>query len=668
MAKFISTIGGAEYEVEADTQQEADAFAQQAHSQDLGVGSTLELDDIVVTPESNPDTEEVPTEQPVQTQETKPEPTFLQRLGDIFTGSLRKTPETEELNDWAAMPELNEVSLSSFKTGLGTLLTNPEETAGIIKAQYPDVQMRTDYNGNIILKSSIDGKEYAIKPGFQASDIPRTIAGITSFIPAGRVTGAGAQALAAGGTQAAMEGIESATGGDFSGTNVAATAAIPLASGGVNALKNVITKGAKGVPLPVLPQEQLIQEAKKADIPLMTSDVFQPETFVGKTAQATGERIPVVGTGTARASQQESRVNAVQSFFDDAGLNTQAKYDIATAEELIKKRGADLTKYTALKRDVFNGLRDKGVVATDNAVKAIDDGIAQLNAMGPIIPKQATQVLNDYKSSIQNQDIVTLEDVRKTLGDAFKSPELASASDKTQKITNQVYRELNKDIEGFIKQNGEARDVTKWKVANRRLSELANEARNTKLKNVLNDGDVTPEKVNQLLFSQAESDIKTLYRNLNPEGRQNAKMAVIKKAYDDVVKPGEMVSPEKFITTMRKLQKQTGVIFNQADKDKLDGLVRVLNTTRRAADAGLMTNTGQQLAVPVGALAVGTVADSFVTGLLGSASLGLMARAYESKPVRDALIKISKLKKYSKEEDEIIKKSLPTIQAEKPKE
>lgn len=145
-------------------------------------------------------------------------------------------------------------------------------------------------------------------------------------------------------------------------------------------------------------------------------------------------------------------------------------------------------------------------------------------------------------------------------------------------------------------------------------------------------------------------------------------MAVIKKAYDDVVKPGEMVSPEKFITTMRKLQKQTGVIFNQADKDKLDGLVRVLNSTRRAADAGLMTNTGQQLAVPVGALAVGTVADSFVTGLLGSASLGLMARAYESKPVRDALIKISKLKKYSKEEDEIIKKSLPTIQAEKPKE
>jgi hypothetical protein len=178
------------------------------------------------------------TETVTETLPAKPEASFLQQIGDIFTGNLRKTPETEGLQDWAGMPELNEFSLNSFKSALGTMLTNPEETAAIIKQQYPDVQIRTDYNGNIILKSSIDGKEYAIKPGLQVSDIPRGIGAIAAFTPAGRATGATAQALGAAGTQAAMEGIESSTGGDFSGSNVAAAGAIPFAGSIFNALKN----------------------------------------------------------------------------------------------------------------------------------------------------------------------------------------------------------------------------------------------------------------------------------------------------------------------------------------------------------------------------------------------------------------------------------------------
>jgi hypothetical protein len=84
------------------------------------------------------------------------------------------------------MPELNQLSMASAKTGLGTLLSNPQETAQVIKANFPGVQVRQDQKGNFILRSSVDGQEYAIKPGFQVSDIPRAIAGALAFTPAGR--------------------------------------------------------------------------------------------------------------------------------------------------------------------------------------------------------------------------------------------------------------------------------------------------------------------------------------------------------------------------------------------------------------------------------------------------------------------------------------------------
>lgn len=402
MAKFISTIGGAEYEVEADNQQEADMFAQQAHSQDLGVGSTLELDDIVVTPESNPDVEEeVITEQPVQNMAAKPEPTFLQRIGDIFTGSLRKTPETEGLGDWATMPELNELSFNSFKTGLGTMLTNPEETAGIIKAQYPDVQMRTDYNGNIILKSSIDGKEYAIKPGLQASDIPRAAGAIAAFTPAGRVAGAGAQALAAGGTQAAMEGIESFTGGDFSGTNVAATAAIPFAGGGINALKKAIAGKAA-------PAVGVVEEAAQA-API--------ENIVQAPAQSLNEisvTAKKAGSGSTSATEQ---------------LATQAMPD---SEKVAAAKRLGIEEYLqpdhVTTNQVFREL--------SQAVKSYPGSIARAEELKGL--EAVTKRANDVIESLGARDVSTVSDTARK--------ELKNVYDTSFKQAGKLYDEMRASI------------------------------------------------------------------------------------------------------------------------------------------------------------------------------------------------------------------------------
>jgi hypothetical protein len=172
---------------------------------------------------------------------TTERPGLVDRAKEALTGAERRTAQTEGLEDWAGMPELNSFSMASAKTGLGTLLSNPQETVQIIKANFPGVQVGQDEKGNYILTSSIDGKQYAMKPGFQPSDVARTAGGVAAFTPAGRgVASLGGLAVKSALTQAAIEGTQAATGGEFNPGEVLAAGAIaPVLPAAVNAVRAI---------------------------------------------------------------------------------------------------------------------------------------------------------------------------------------------------------------------------------------------------------------------------------------------------------------------------------------------------------------------------------------------------------------------------------------------
>lgn len=165
-------------------------------------------------------------------------------IREAITGNERKTATTEALPDWGGMPELNDLSVAGFKTGLGTLLSSPQETAQIIKANYPGVEVRQDEHGNFIMRSSMDGKEYAIKPGFQVSDIPRAAGGILAFTPAGRAESLVGAGLKSAATQATIEGTQAATGGNFDAKDVAVAGltgvVVPAAIQGVKVVAQAV--------------------------------------------------------------------------------------------------------------------------------------------------------------------------------------------------------------------------------------------------------------------------------------------------------------------------------------------------------------------------------------------------------------------------------------------
>lgn len=106
------------------------------------------------------------------------------------------------------------------------------------------------------------------------------------------------------------------------------------------------------------------------------------------------------------------------------------------------------------------------------------------------------------------------------------------------------------------------------------------------------------------------------------------------------------------------------MFFAGADKAQVEGLTRALNLTKRAAEAGVSTASGQQ-AVP---FAIGSflqsVLGSFGRAIAAAGGVGGAARLYESAPVRNLMIQLSRTKPGAKDEAAIFKRISEATRAE----
>jgi hypothetical protein len=199
-------------------------------------------------------------------------------LVEAVTGSGRETETIKALPEWTSMPELNSATFRSALTGLGTLLANPDEITQVVQANFPDTQVFQDEKGNYIFRSSLDGRDYAIKPGMRVSDVPRVIGGIAAFTPAGRATTISGAGLKSALTQTGIEATQAAAGGTFSPTEVgiasvtgaAVPAVVRATQAGRAALKGQPPAPAAGAPAGApaaageMTTEELIETAMQA--------------------------------------------------------------------------------------------------------------------------------------------------------------------------------------------------------------------------------------------------------------------------------------------------------------------------------------------------------------------------------------------------------------------
>jgi len=165
---------------------------------------------------------------------------ILDRIKEQFTGDRRATDVTRRFEDWTSLPEYTGWdSAAKLKMKIGTLTAGPEEIAKIITANAPGVEVYQDEKDNYFFRSGVNGKYYAIKPGFQKSDIGRGIATTALMAPmaipgVGPVGAAGLAMLGEAGLQAS----QGATGGDFDTSDV-------MLAGGLTGGLGYLGQGAK---------------------------------------------------------------------------------------------------------------------------------------------------------------------------------------------------------------------------------------------------------------------------------------------------------------------------------------------------------------------------------------------------------------------------------------
>jgi hypothetical protein len=117
---------------------------------------------------------------------------------------------------------------------------------------------------------------------------------------------------------------------------------------------------------------------------------------------------------------------------------------------------------------------------------------------------------------------------------------------------------------------------------------------------------------------------------------------------------------------VKRLGTSIDVFFTGDDLKQIEGLVKVLNITKRASEAAAMPTTGVQVAIPAGAAALSSFFGGGLTGFIGTLGVagvgGGAARIYESAPVRNLLIKISQTAAGSAQQTALIKSLNSTIQ------
>ncbi|WP_314721448.1 DNA transfer protein [Rahnella variigena] len=428
--------------------------------------------------------------------------------------------------------------------------------------------------------------------------------------------------------------------GDFV-ENAAKNAAINLgAQGLLSGAAKLVGRGVTAVKGNIAPETQnLLNQASAADVPVMTTDVIKPSTKVGNSLQDYSEGV-MGGTGPMRAGQQEARTRLINRFSENYG-----DYDPSVVVDSLR---SGIAKEKLLAKTKLNNLsgRMSGVpVDTGGAIRAIDGAVNELSRLKGVSDVQTISALNDYKKAIQETsggaDAFELLDKLRTQFRIDVKGDRTVLPTGSQAMTDRVYNALTNSLNKSISKGLSPRDAAAWRSGKSDYAKMAVDATRTRLKNVLNKGDLTPESVNTIVYGQYGSDIARLYGKLDPKGKDMLRAAYISKIAD---KAGD--SPQRMMTELNKLSKQANgqvfkTVFNGKSKKELEGLMAVLNATKRASEANVVTKTGMTLAP------LARVIGNIKTGgalLAGETGIGLMSKVYESPPVRNALLRLANTK------------------------
>lgn len=587
-------------------------------------------------------------------EEPEQEKGLIQSASDMVTGADRETKAIEGLREVTGAPELGGLSEFSweglkelgsnftpeaFKAAGGLLTTSdPKEQMKIIQSNYPDASFRPDEKGNVIV--GLPSGEYVLNaPGLSTSDLTNFIAQGLAFTPAGRAATIPAAIGKSAATQAAIEGAGSATGGEFNPEDVALAGGI----GGAGKLAEDAIGGAYRLATGKMSDDaaKQIADIEAQGLKARTQDVVQPETLPGKMAANVGELNPL--TAGQQAAQQRTRQDVAETFVD----KFTPSYDDIKSSITGKRKRIE----TAAVNSMDNALSKASgaTLSKQNTIDAIESEITRLTELPngqprTMIDESTVNTLSGYLEDVKNASSVTdLRDLRTDLRDSL-SPKFGEKSNRKEGAIKRIYGSMTRDMDETVKSSVTPREFAQYKRGNAVYGREAEKLKKGRIKKVLQAGDdLSPEQIDRNLLSKDSVVRGQLYNSLDSAGRDNARAAIIRKLADDASRGGEL-SVNMFLKKLRDNDKALQTFFRGRDRKELEGLRNALEATRSAQDAAVNPPTGQRLAPYL--VGGGAIADLGLTiaGTLGSA---IGYKAYQSKSVRNALLKLANTPKGS---------------------
>jgi len=337
---------------------------------------------------------------------------------------------------------------------------------------------------------------------------------------------------------------------------------------------------------------------KATGIRQLTSDVLPPKTRVGSFLQQQGELIE----GGQRVAQQAERVKAIDTLLTKFDVTDGARFESDIVEgvknSINAKKAAAGELFEQSTRQLDN-LGSVPITKTKQFAQKVLDTEIKKGSLGNV---ELVKEMQDFIDAPNDLTFESIKSVRSAVGNKLQQAKIGAPVQGSSDVgmLSQVYKKLSQDMESFAN-SADPVLSKKWKEADKVFSDFAIGANKSGVKSLIKRGDATPEVVDQLLFSNKNSDLEFLASNLDPTGKQAAKQRILQRMLQKSSPDGIEINPNRFQTQATKHRNQIFKFFDPEERKAIAVLRNTLEQTRRAQDAAVTTATGQQL-VPLFAI------------------------------------------------------------------
>jgi hypothetical protein len=463
------------------------------------------------------------------------------------------------------------------------------------------------------------------------------------------------------------------------------------------------TQGPAPAPSPeAAAAEQVIEQGRRYGVRLSAGDVSQSPGL--KNVEVAAEKVPGVGMGGFREGQQieaKAAAGRVTSQLQDALIEAEpsALTDLQDAAEGGDQRARNvLEKMNAAGNDPDRviqasiGLgdwttRQRATELYDKVQKLAEDhnlGDVPMNATGKAIGSSLEQL---RPAKLPNKEVIgLLAKIKESISpkvDEEGNPLLDDQGspvgpNNSYSLIRQLHSDLGERIREYYQGNnaliGEKGVGYLERVQNALEDDMRNYAKNSGVSQIVEAGDAAdqyyksarvpykngmlaaaatstePDQIFQQFIKEGKGDrAQNFYEALDDRGKAAVRYNMVRKAVDDAINPQNGIfSPQKFFTSVDKLDEAYGVFFNAKDKAEIQGFKNLMGHITRAGQYAENPPTGQRI-IPylVGGAIVKGLSAVTAHPVLTGATAGLIAGArglFTTVKGRDLLLQLSGLK------------------------